>query len=107
MRVLLDENVPRKLKHRFAPGHKVRTVSERGWSGLLNGVLLRAANGEFDAFITLDRGLEYQQDLGALSLRVVVLRAVSNQYEDLAPLVPSIQVALKRLEPGAIARVAG
>ena len=107
MRVLLDENVPRKLKHRLAPDHEVVTVPEHGWSGLLNGALLRAADAEFDAFITLDRGIEYQQDLVGLSLRVVVLRAASNKYEDLLPLVPSIQSALERLGPGTLARVAG
>jgi hypothetical protein len=107
MRVLLDENVPRKLKHRLAPEHEVVTVPEHGWTGLLNGALLRAADGEFDAFVTLDRGLEYQQDVRGLSLRVVVVRAVSNKYEDLLPLVPSIQAALARLGPGALARVAG
>ncbi len=107
MRVLLDENVPRKLKHRLAPEHEVVTVPEHGWTGLLNGALLQAADGEFDAFVTLDRGLEYQQDLRGLSLRVVVVGAVSNKYEDLLPLVPSIQTALARLGPGALARVAG
>ena len=107
MRVLLDENVPRKLKHRLAPEHEMVTVPEHGWTGLLNGALLRAADGEFDAFVTLDRGLEYQQDLRGLSLRVVVVRAVSNKYEDLLPLVPSIQTALARLGPGSLARVAG
>jgi hypothetical protein len=107
MRVLLGENVPRKLKHRLAPEHDVATVPEHGWSGLLNGALLRAADAEFDAFITLDRGLEYQGDLGGLSLRVVVLRAISNKCEDLLPLVPSIQAALDRLGPGSLAHVAG
>lgn len=107
MRVLLDENIPRKLKHRLSPDHDVATVPERGWAGLLNGDLLRAADAEFDAFVTLDRGLAYQQDLTGRSLRLVVLRSVSNKYEDLLPLVPSIQAALNRLSPGAVAHIAG
>lgn len=102
MRVLLDENVPRKLKHRLALEHGVATVPERGWTGLLNGALVRATNGEFDAFVTLNRRLEYQQDLGGLSLRVVVVRAVSNKHEGLLPLLPSIQAALARLVPGCL-----
>ena len=107
MRVLLDENVPRKLKHRLAPEHDAVTVPERGWAGLVNGALLRAANAEFDAFVTLDRGIEYQQDLSGLRLRVVVIRAFSNKYEELLPLVPSIHAALARLGLGELARVAG
>lgn len=107
MRVLLDENVPRTLKREFASEHEVSTVQERGWAGVLNGALLRAADAEFDAFVTLDRGLEYQQDLSELSLRIVVIRSVSNRLEHLVPLVPSVQVALARLAPGEVAQVAG
>ncbi len=54
MRVLLDENIPRKLKGRFAAGHVVRTVPEHGWSGLRNGDLLREAETEFDVLVTMD-----------------------------------------------------
>ena len=107
MRVLLDENVPRKLKYRFAPEHEVRTVQETGWAGLLNGALLRAAAAEFDAFLTLDRGLAYQQDVSALALRVVVVRARSNTYPDLLPLVPAIADALGHARPGTVSYVSG
>lgn len=107
MRVLLDENVPRKLKHRLAPEHEVTTVPERGGAGLLNGELLRRADAEFDAFVTLDRGIEYQQDLSGLTLRVVVVRSLNNKYEALLPLVPSILSALGRAQVGEVVRVAG
>ncbi|MDT0633268.1 MULTISPECIES: hypothetical protein [Rubrivirga] len=100
-------NVPRKLKYRLAPEHDVSTVPENGWSGLLNGALLRAAADGFDAFVPLDRRIEYQQEVSDLPLRVVVVRAVSNKYEDLLPLVPSIHAALETSQPGGIARVAG
>lgn len=107
MRVLLDENVPRKLTCRLAPEHEATTVPESGWSGLLNGALPRAAADAFDAFVTLDRGIEYQQEVPGLPLRVVVVRAVSNKYEDLLPLVPSIHAALETARPGRIVRVVG
>jgi hypothetical protein len=107
MRVLLDENVPRKLKYRLGPEHDATTVPEHGWSGLLNGDLLSAADGEFDAFVTVDRGLEYQQGLAGLSIRIIVLRSLSNKYEALLPLVPSIRSALSRARPGEVVRVVG
>lgn len=107
MRVLLDENVPRKLSRAFASTYDVTTVQEHGWSGVLNGELLRRADAEFDAFVTLDRGFEYQQDLTGLSLRIVIVRAFSNTLDDLIPLVPSIQAALERLSAGALTHVAG
>lgn len=107
MRVLLDENVPRKLMYRFGTEYSVTTVQEHGWQGLENGALLRAASVEFDAFITLDRGLQFQQDLSSLEIRVVVVRATSNKYEDLLPIVPALEGALARLVPGQFAHVAG
>ncbi|MEM6784069.1 MAG: DUF5615 family PIN-like protein [Bacteroidota bacterium] len=107
MRVLLDENLPRKLKRAFSSSYDVVTVQEQGWSGVLNGELLSRADAAFDAFVTLDRGIEYQQDLTALSIRIVIVRAVSNKLDGLLPLVPSIQVALERLDPGALAHVSG
>ena len=107
MRVLLDENVPRKLARAFAPSYDVTTVQQHGWSGVLNGELLRRADAEFEAFVTLDRGIEYQQDLTDLSIRIVIVRTFSNKLDDLLPLVPSIQAALERLAPGAFTHVAG
>ena len=83
------------------------TVQEQGWSGLLNGELLRTADAEFEAFVTLDRGIEYQQDLTGLTIRLVVIRAVSNTYEELLPIVPSVQAALARMGPGERVRVSG
>ena len=107
MRVLLDENVPRRLKRAFGAGFDVATVQEYGWSGVLNGELLRRADGELDAFVTLDRGIEYQQDLTGLSIRIVVVRAFPNKMDHLLPLAPSIQAALGRLAPGALTHVTG
>ena len=107
MRVLLDENVPRKLKYRFGSEHSVTTVQESGWSGLENGALLAAADEKFEAFVTLDRGLVYQQDLSTLNIRVVVIRSLGNRYEDLLPLVPAVESVLERLSAGEVAHVAG
>lgn len=39
MRVLLDENVDRKLTRAFDPEHEVVTVRERGWSGMTGNAL--------------------------------------------------------------------
>lgn len=56
----LDECIPRKLKAHLAE-HECRTVSEAGWAGKRNGELLRLAEGSFDVFLTLDKGVQYQQ----------------------------------------------
>ena len=61
MRLLLDESVPAKLR-RSLSSHEVRTVVEMGWSGVRNGKLLALAASQFDAFITVDKNLPYQQN---------------------------------------------
>lgn len=75
MRVLLDENVDELLKGLFGSDFEVLTVRERGWAGKANGELLRAAEHEFEAMVTMDRNLQYQQNLRVLQLGVVVIRA--------------------------------
>ena len=105
MRVLLDENVDRRLKRHFDPEFEVITVSERGWSGKKNGELLRAAQSEFDALVTMDRAIEHQQNLSACALRIVVVSAHSNRRQDVEPAIPAVNKALRTLAPGQLARV--
>jgi hypothetical protein len=52
MRLLLDECVPKRLKHDLT-GHDVRHVVEMGWSAKRNGDLLKLMLGEgFEALLT-------------------------------------------------------
>lgn len=104
MRVLLDECVPKQLK-RELPGHDVRTVTEMGWSGIKKGPLLRRAAPEFDAFLTVDLGFEYQQTLFALDLIVILMAAKSNDIDDLRPLMSQVRGALEKTSHGNIVRV--
>jgi predicted nuclease of predicted toxin-antitoxin system len=100
MRLLLDESVPRRLVRHF-PAHEVKTVVEMGWGGVKNGALLKLAGREFDVFITVDKNLQYQQNLATLPIAVVILSAPTNDLDHLLPLVPKIEEALSRLqEPG-------
>ena len=87
------------------PGHAVHTVSGRGWSGIKNGELLRRMNGQYDALVTMDRSIEFQQRIATLRFGIVPVRARSNRMQDLMPLVPSIRSALDTLKPGRICRV--
>ena len=108
MRLLLDESIPVKLR-RSLPNHDVRTVVEMGWSGVKNGKLLALAAEEFDAFVTVDKNLPYQQNLTTLPVAVVVLDAVSNELPALLLLLPSLEQALLSLKPRTyllVARVA-
>ena len=68
---------------------------------------MRLANGQFDALLTVDQGIEYQQNLSGLSISVVVMMAPSNDVDDLRPLRPGVEEALAKLRPGEIIRVGG
>lgn len=105
MRVLLDENLPRKLRQLFEDSIEVFTVGDLGWKGRENGDLLRSAAGEIDAFITMDKGIPNQQNLNKIELGIVLLRARSNRFEDLAPLISQVNMVLKTLKNGQLVRV--
>lgn len=104
MRVLLDESVPSRLRRAIAE-HEVRTVVEMGWSGVKNGRLLALAGESFDAFVTVDRNLPYQQNLHRLPIAVVILEASSNELSALLPLVPELRKALASATAGNCLRV--
>ncbi len=80
-------------------------MPERGWAGMKNGELLEAAGNEFDAIVTTDRGMPYQQNLSRFDLAVVVLEAKSNSYEDLASLMDRTNAALGEVVPGEATRI--
>jgi hypothetical protein len=72
---------------------------EAGWSGIKNGRLLALAADEYDAFITVDKNLPYQQNLAILPIAVVVLDALSNELSALLPLMSELELQLAILTP--------
>jgi PIN like domain len=87
MRILLDECVPRPLRHEL-PGHDVRTVPEMGWAGKKNGELLQLmAQQAFEVFLTVDQNLRFQQNLSGAGVGIIVLVAPTNRLADLVPLM--------------------
>ncbi|WNZ25573.1 DUF5615 family PIN-like protein [Leptolyngbya sp. NK1-12] len=106
MRVLLDENLPRKLKRHFDEGVEALTVGDCGWTGIKNGELLRIAQAEFDVFITTDKGIPYEQNLSIFAIAIIILEAKSNRFEDLSVLLPRLNEVLKSVRVGELIRVA-
>ena len=104
MRILLDENIPRKLKHAFS-GFVVSTVPEMGWSGTSNGKLLDQAEGIFDVLITFDKGIQYQQNFTDRTIIVITLIAYHNKVEYLLPLIPETLEELKNARPGQVINI--
>lgn len=62
---------------------------------------------EYDALVTMDRGIEFQQNLSTLPFGVLLVRAPSNRMLHLEPLVPAMLNALATLTPGRLHRIGG
>jgi predicted nuclease of predicted toxin-antitoxin system len=102
VRVLLDANLPRALVRRLS-GHEAESIHARGWSDLDDRALLDACARHFDALVTLDQSLRFQQNLRGRAVAVVLLRARSNRIQDLEPLVPALLAALAASPPRRLA----
>ncbi len=93
MRVLLDECVDPALTSHFRR-HEAIGVVGAGLTSIENGALLREAQTRFDAFVTVDKGVVYQQNLGSFELAFILLRIGSNRADALAPYVEEIETIL-------------
>ena len=106
MKLLLDEGLPRKMKFLFSgSGHQCETAREAGFGGKENGELLSLAEGKFDVLITVDKNLKYQQNLTNRKIAIRVLRAVSNDIDDIRSLLPETLVQLQSIKRGQIVEV--
>jgi len=95
MKLLLDEQMPRKIAKHFDSGIIVNHVQLVGWAGIKNGELLELAAADgYDALISADKNMSYQQNNNLLPISVVVLHVLRLRIEDLAPLIPT---AMQRL----------
>lgn len=99
MRIILDECVPRRFGT-LLTGHAVTTVPRVGWAGVKNGNLLSLIDGAFEAFVTLDKNLAWQNPTSSLRFGIIVLKARSNRIGDVGALAPMVMSALATLAPG-------
>ena len=56
-------------------------------------------------FVPMDQNLPHQQNLAAIGMAVVLVRAKSNRLVDLRPLVPAILAAVAVVRAGEVRRV--
>ena len=98
MKVLFDQGTPVPLRRHLHP-HLVDTSAERGWSTLQNGELLNKAEADsYEAFITTDRNLKYQQNLAGRKIRILVLTTTS--WPKISKKVAQIRDALEKIDVG-------
>ncbi len=106
MNILLDENVPTKLKFDFDYRYNVSTVLSRGWSGKKNGELLKLMiESGIQVFMTLDQNLEYQQNLSNVPLLIILLIAKDSKHQTLQPLAPQIVKKLQNFTQNEVFRI--
>lgn len=97
MKVLLDENLPHRLRKALA-AHEVFTVRYQGWSGLKNGELLKTAErGGFELFLTGDQTISYEQNLASCRIAILVLSAI--ECHIISASLSAILAAIDAAEP--------
>jgi predicted nuclease of predicted toxin-antitoxin system len=105
MKILLDECIPRKFKNSLAD-HECLTVPEARLAGKKNGELLSIAEHQgYTIFLTMDKGVEYEQSLKHRSIAIMILRAKSNRLVDLLPLVRDCLRQMGSIRAGQIVRI--
>ena len=97
MKILFDQGTPAPLRKSLAP-HSVSTAFEMGWAEVENGDLLAAAENKFDAFITADKNLRYQQNLIGRQLAILVLPTTN--WPEIQKHLRQISDVVNALKPG-------
>ena len=104
-KVLLDENLPHELRF-YIPGHDVRTTQFMRWDGTENGDLLNLAIDDgFDVIVTVDRRMPLDHDITKLDIGLILLSAKSNDFKDLKPLVPELEIQVLVIKPGQVIEI--
>lgn len=98
MKILLDECVTKHLKP-YLTDHEVFTVRELKWSGIKNGKLMtRCVEHYFDILLTIDKNLQFQQNLDKFALTIVVLNSFTSKAEELVMFLPVLRSQIEQLE---------
>ncbi len=99
MKILLDEQLPVKLKHRFRPELEISTVRDENWLGIKNGELIASAiETGFTIFITNDQNLGFQQKLTQFKILFININQPTNRYESILPVILDIKQWLSKNE---------
>ena len=100
MKILIDEQLPVKIKYRFADtNYDVHTVRDMNWTGQKNGDLIKLMRAEnFAVLLTNDKNLYYQQKMAALKICIVNINSKTNRYQDVLELLGAVKETLKEVE---------
>lgn len=95
MKLLIDENLPKRLKNDLKE-HDPYTVRDMGWQGTKNGELLQLMLQEgFDALLTFDKNLKYQQNFDKYPISVFIFNTKDNTYPCIKSVVSKLLTLIK------------
>ena len=104
MRILIDECVDPRVRLLFRD-HEAVTVHDRGWDTLEDGPLLALAQKEFDVLLTIDSGMEFQQNIPKFQIGLVVVHVPKNQLAHFMFVESELLVAVEKVRPGEVIHV--
>jgi len=106
MRILIDECIDERFRNSL-PKHDCQTARYAGLAGLKNGDLITAAEtSKFDV-LTVDQGIEYQQNLTGRNIAIIIFYTKPNRLKDLLPHVTACLAYIESIQPGQIVRIGG
>jgi len=90
----------------LVPTDQVFTVPQIGLAGSTDSDLLDALDSKgINIFITIDGNIEFQQQFKGRGFGTVIIRAISNRFQDLLPLETELINAIQRVDKGNIIRI--
>ena len=103
MKVLLDEMLPIGLRELLTE-HDVVTAGYAGLAGIPNGQMIEGAiAADFDVILTLDRGIQHQQNLDRYPIGFVLID--DNEVDLIKPYADQLSDAIANAHPGGVARL--
>jgi hypothetical protein len=103
LKIILDEGVPEGLSA-YLSAHDVHSVGSLGWKSTKNGKLLAAIEARgFEALISNDKRLEFDQNLSRRPFRVLLLS--TNHWPTIQPNAGRIATALETAAPATVTKV--
>jgi hypothetical protein len=103
MLILFDNGTPRG-RARFLIAHSVEVARSLGWEEPANGDLIDAAEqAGFEVKVTTDKNIQYQQNLKARKIALVVLE--HSQWPMVKLVAGTIVAAVNAAEPGSYIEV--
>jgi len=77
MRILLDNCIDQRFAALF-PAFDIVHARAFGWAAVKNGELIaQAESAGFDALITVDKNLRYQQNIAGRKIAIIVIKPKS------------------------------